>query len=125
MAGCDLSDVILKQITSLHSNASARDLINENFSKLKKVVDCLSELTTDDLNDLIFPDPPETGVQYVLIWDGNNFVFVPSATNPGTKYIIRPDESITVLDDYQYIIADHIFIFGDLNLEGNAELVIL
>ncbi len=122
---CDLSDVLIKQITSLHSNASARGLINENFEKLQQVISCVVELSTDDINDLVLPDPPELGVQYVLIWDGSKFVFVKSSTNPGTQYIIRPDESIVVLDDFQYIVSDHIFIFGSLILEGNSELVIL
>ena len=122
---CDLSDALINQITAQHSNASARALINENFEKLQEVINCLVELTTDDINDLILPDPPELGFQYVLIWDGSKFKFVKSSTNPGTKYIIRPDESIVVLDDFQYIVSDHLFVYGDLTLQGNAELVIL
>ena len=125
MAACDLAEVLIKQISALHSNSAARDLINENFNKLQQVIDCVVQISVDDLNDLVLPDPPELGVQYVLVWDGSQFVFVKSSTNPGTKFIIRPDESITVLDDYQYIVSDHIFVFGDLVLQGNSELVIL
>lgn len=124
MASCDLTDILIKQITSLHSNASARDLINENFEKLQRVINCMVQLTTDDIQDLVLPDPPEFGVQYALVWDGNTFKFVKSSTNPGTKYIIRPTESIIVFDDYQYIVSDHIYIYGDLTLQGNAELVV-
>lgn len=121
---CDIGDILLKQITSLHSNASARTLINENFEKLQRVIHCVNELSLNDLNDLILPDPPELNVQYVLTWDGDNFVFVSSSSNPGTKYVIRPDEVIRVLEDHQYIVSDQLFLFGTLILEGNSELVI-
>lgn len=120
----DLGDVLLESITSLHSNAAGRQIINENFEKLQAALIVISGIVVDDLNNIILPDPPELNVQYVLQWDGDHFVFVEAETNPGTRYIIRADQVIRVLEDYQYIVHDHIYIYGELVLEGNAELVV-
>lgn len=119
----NLGDIKIQNIGSLNSQSSARDIINRNFKALRDAVICISEISIEDIGGLILPDPPQNNVQYVLQWNGSAFEFVVANTNPGTKYIIQADEYIKVLEDYQYIVHDTLFLYGTLDVEG--ELVIL
>ena len=119
----NLGNIKIDQITSLHSNASARVIINRNFQQIKDAIICVSNITIQDLQGLILPDPPQNGMTYEILFDGTNYVLVESKNNSGTKYIIQPEDNIKVLPDYQYIVHDYIFIYGTLDVEG--ELIIL
>lgn len=119
----NLGNIRIDQITSLHSNASARVIINRNFKQIFDAIVCISNITLADIGGLILPDPPQNGVIYNIQFDGSNYVLVESDTNPGTKYIIREGENIKVLEDYQYIVHDYLYLFGTIDIDG--ELVIL
>lgn len=122
--GCSaLDDILLKTIASEHSNASSRQIINENFNALRKAFVCLQNLNINQLNGLIFPNPPQLNVQYSLQWNGTAYVLVESNNNPGIKNVIQPTDVIIVLPDYQYIVFDTLTLLGTLIVQG--ELVIL
>jgi hypothetical protein len=125
MAISDINKYLLKSVTSLNSNSSAREIINENFKKLQEVIVCIAELSVNDLNNLIFPNPPTLGTRYELYFDGTDYVLVEAYTNPGTRYVIPSDQNVIVKDGYQYLVHDHLFLNGTITLEGNAELIIL
>lgn len=119
-----LGNIDLKDITSIHSNASARSVINKNFQKIKANLDAISIIPIDNLNKLVFPTTPTIGADYTMVWDGSKYnITVATFKNTGTKWKIPTGEEIIVRSGYQYIVHDRIDIEGVLNLEG--ELVIL
>jgi len=119
-----LGDIELRDITSIHSYASGRVVINKNFQKIKANLDLLSVMPIKDLNRLNFPETPIVGVDYVMNWNGSSYDII-SATfkNTGTKWKIESDETIKVLPGYQYIVHDRLDLEGIMDLEG--ELVII
>ena len=124
MTGCSaLDDIILKAIASEHSNASMRQIINENFTALRKAFACLQNFNITQLSGIIFPNPPQANVQYTLVWNGSAYVLTEANVNPGIKNVIQPADVIIVLPDYQYIVHDTLTVLGTLIIQG--ELVIL
>lgn len=119
-----LGDIELKDVTSQHSHASGRVIINKNFQKVKANLDILSAIPVEDLNKLNFPAVPAVGVDYVLNWSGSKYDVIPATfKNTGTKWKILSDERILVGSGYQYIVHDRIDIEGVMDIEG--ELVII
>jgi hypothetical protein len=119
-----LGNIDIKDITSIHSNASARTVINKNFEKIKANLDILSVIPIENLNKLVFPETPTIGADYSMVWDGSKYIITISTfKNTGTKWKIPTGEEIIVRAGYQYIVHDRIDIEGVLNLEG--ELVII
>lgn len=119
----NLEQFKIKIVSSTHSNASARDIINRNFEAIRDSLICISNLSLGDLVDILLPNPVENGVEYTLKWNGTQYELTELNIQPGTKYIIQPGEEIKVLEDYQYIVHDHLYLYGTLDIEG--ELVIL
>lgn len=119
-----LGNIELKEITSIHSQASSRTVINKNFEKIKANLDIISVIPIENLNKLVFPSPPSINVDYVMRWNGTKYDIVPGTfKNTGTKWKILAGEEISVKSGYQYIVHNRIDIEGILDLEG--ELVIL
>ncbi len=121
------SKLPLKEISSQHSNAAARKIINENFRLVGNILDCLKCINITDINGITFPQPLVVGTEYNWLYTGNNqFTLVPDLTtgsSSGTKYIINPNDNIFVGHDYQYIVHEYIYIDGVIDIEG--ELVVL
>ena len=119
---CDSELLKLREITSLHSQANSREIINENFRKLRQYIECM----VGDINvmtNILPPVPPVIGQSYVIYFDGTNYIMIPFSA--GTKYRIRSNERIFVGEDYQYLLYGHIIIEGTFDMEAGAELVIL
>jgi hypothetical protein len=124
MLGCvSDNDLIMKLVSSEMSNATARTIYNKNFEQLTKAFKCIRDISLGDLNDVLPPSPPITNVNYVFMWNGTSYELVSANTSPGTKFIIAAGELIFVSFDRQYIVKDHLYLYGDLEVEG--ELVIL
>jgi hypothetical protein len=124
-----LKDITLKEITSLHSQSSARDIINENFRKLRKGIELIGTLDLSALQGMVLPPysgPPIVNNynNYVLHYDtvNNYYTMVPMDIPRGTQYIINSDEKIYVGEKFQYIIHD--ILFNDGIMEVDGQLVI-
>lgn len=119
-------DLPLKMISSQHSNASARKIINENFELIEDILGCLKCIDISEINGIQFPNPLLPNVEYNWLYTGSVWTLVPDSmggTSAGTKYIIQPTDYIYVAHGYQYIIHQHLYLDGILDNEG--ELVIL
>ncbi len=82
-------------------------------------------INLSNIHDIVVPVTPTVNQQYVLQYAAGNVYNlqpVPSL-NPGTKFIIAVGEEIIVLEEYQYIIHQHLYLDGDIEVDG--ELVIL
>lgn len=120
------SKLPLKEISSQHSNASARKIINENFRLVENILDCLKCISITDIDGITFPNPLIVGTEYNWLWTGTGFTLVPDLTtgsSSGIKYIINPTDSIFVGHDYQYIVHEYLYVDGVIDVEG--ELIIL
>lgn len=120
----NLVSVYLKSITDLHSQDAARNIINDNFKKIQGVIVEIQSIKLSDLTDLVLPTDPGITDLWALKWNGTKWTFVKMIL-PGLKYVIQEDEELNIPPDYQYTIFDHFFIFGNVTLEENAELIIL
>jgi len=119
---CSLDALKIREITSVHSNASARQLINDNFRLIKDKLVCIGGVLTSGI--LIQPPvPPQIGVNYVVQYTGSGYILVPQSQ--GIKYRIRENEKVYVGNDYQYIVHQHLINLGEIEVEGDGELVIL
>lgn len=119
---CEVSALLLKQITSVDSQATARATINANFDLLKKVIQCIGANVGDFLN-ILPPVTPVPGLTYNIIYNGTDYILVPAST--GTKYRIQPSEAINIGSDYQYIIFNNFENYGSVTIEPGGQLVIL
>jgi len=119
-----LGDIELRDITSIHSYASGRVVINKNFQKIKANLDIISVIPIEQLKLLVFPDPPQVGVDYIMNWGGSSYDVIPATfKNTGTKWKIESGDTVKVLPGYQYIVHDRLDLEGIMDLEG--ELVII
>lgn len=78
-----------------------------------------------NINDVTVPVSPIIGQQYIMQYAAGskyNLIPVPSL-NAGIKYIIPTGDVVQVLDSYQYIVHQHLYLDGDIEVDG--ELVIL
>jgi len=120
------SKLPLKEISSQHSNASARKIINENFRLVENILDCLKCINITDIGGITFPSPLIVGTEYNWLWTGTGFTLVPDLTtgsSSGIKYIINSTDRIFIGHDYQYIVHEYLYVGGIIDVEG--ELVIL
>lgn len=84
-----------------------------------------SYITLADIDDVIAPPTPIIGQQYVFQYTGGGdyqMQAVPSL-NSGTKFIIGIGEVVQVFLEYQYIVHEHLYLDGSIEIDG--ELVIL
>lgn len=120
------SKLPLKQISSQHSNAAARKIINENFALIQNILECLRCINILEISGITFPNPLVVGTEYNWLWTGTGFTLVPDMTSgysAGIKYIINENDNIFVGRDYQYIVHEYLYVNGTIDVEG--ELVIL
>lgn len=84
-----------------------------------------SFINLSSINDVVMPLAPSVGQQYILQYSPGNvyeLTAVPSL-NSGIQYVIPVGQTIQVKDQYQYIVHQHLYLDGDIEIEG--ELVIL
>lgn len=82
-------------------------------------------INLSNINDVVVPLSPSIGQQYILQYQPGNIYelqAVPSL-NSGIQFIIPDGQTIQVLDQYQYIVHQHLYLDGDIEVDG--ELVIL
>jgi len=122
---CNIDNFKVKTINSTQSPASARVLINQNFTDIESILKCMSDYLDDGESEdrFVFPVSPIINQAYILRYNGAKYDIVPQENTTGIKYIIREDESIFVPADYQYIVYDNFFVYGEVIMEG--ELIIL
>lgn len=122
---CNIDNFKVKTINSTQSPASARVLINQNFADIESILKCMSDYLDDGESEdrFVFPVSPIINQAYILRYNGAKYDIVPQENTTGIKYIIREDESIFVPADYQYIVYDNFFVYGEVIMEG--ELIIL
>jgi hypothetical protein len=117
-----VSDFILKSITSSDSNSTARVTINENFRKIKSVVECINDNLGDLLN-ILPPINPNNLSNYVVQYNNGTYSLVEMSH--GIKYRIRSNESIRIGEDYQYIVYDTLENYGNIVIDPGGQLIIL
>jgi len=78
-----------------------------------------------NINDVVVPPAPAIGQQYIFQYaPGNVYELSPvPSLNSGTQFIIHDGQTIQVDDDYQYIVHQHLYLDGEIEIDG--ELVIL
>ena len=120
-----VESLIIQQLSSDHSNASSRTIINDNFKKLTGAVKCINQFLIDELSKIVYPTNPDVGSNYSLQYDGEKYILTEINTSPGNKYNIENKDAVSISKNYQYLIFDHLFIDGTLELKDNSELVII
>jgi hypothetical protein len=120
---CNLDQFKIREITTAHSNASAREIINENFRNVKEKILCIGSTIANSVM-ITPPNPPIVGMNYVVQYTGSGYVLVQQSS--GTKYKIRNKEKIFVGSDYQYILYNAIDIDagGAIEVETGGQLII-
>jgi len=114
----------IKTVSSQNSQASSRVIVNDSMNNIKEALKLISGLNILNLGGLIFPSPLYVGTPYNLTYNGSGFTLT-IANNPfGIKNYIRPSDSVTVNQDYQYIVHNSFTNDGTFILDG-GELVIL
>jgi len=121
---CGIDALKLKEAPSSDSQSTVRTKYNANFALIKKAFACVGEYLSTGIQ-LIPPTTPVIGQNYVVQYTGGSWILMETSPQYGTKYVIHASETITVQDDHQYIVNDTLFLFGTLNLEPTAQLVLI
>lgn len=84
-----------------------------------------SFINLSNINDVVLPSTPTIGQQYIFQYQpGGVYELTPvPSLNSGIQYIIPTGQTIQVFDQYQYIVHQHLYLDGEIEVDG--ELVIL
>lgn len=120
----EVEKINLISIADSHSTSSSREIINENFKSVGKVIALIKTFPINLLSNMSFPKYPSDKFSYVIKWNGINYELIEANGVNAGKYIVRKGEKLYVPEDYQHIVVGN-FINESDDVVIDGQLIIL